>query len=358
MSQFRDITVLMSASSSPSMPGMIKCFKNVKERNIRVVGVDMSDDPSAKFMVDAFYQVPAASAPNYADIMLDICKKEKVDVYFPNVSAEVSAVVARKDEFEALGVKLSVSNMESVAISNNKLKTYEALEKAGIPVPRYYGVHTVEDFVEGMKYMGYPEKPVCIKIVDGSGSRGVRIIDSTKSRYDIFVKEKPNSFYISYDDMLSMLQSAPEPLHEMMLVECMHGPEFTVDLLAEKGKALYIVGRNNVDSLMSIAQASVLQYDELAYKVSEQVIDLLKMDGNVGFDFMRNDKEEAVLMDINPRITATISIMAAGGVNLPYLRVKQLLGEELPECEPQFGTRIRRRYGEMFTDKDGNLIEF
>lgn len=358
MSQFRDITVLMSASSSPSMPGMIKCFKNVKERNIRVVGVDMSDDPSAKFMVDAFYQVPAATAPNYADIMLDICKKEKVDVYFPNVSAEVSAVVARKDEFEALGVKLSVSNIESVAISNNKLKTYEALEKAGIPVPRYYGVHTVEDFVEGMKYMGYPEKPVCIKIVDGSGSRGVRIIDSTKSRYDIFVKEKPNSFYISYDDMLSMLQSAPEPLHEMMLVECMHGPEFTVDLLAEKGKALYIVGRNNVDSLMSIAQASVLQYDELAYKVSEQVIDLLKMDGNVGFDFMRNDREEAVLMDINPRITATISIMAAGGVNLPYLRVKQLLGEELPACEPQFGTRIRRRYGEMFTDKDGNLIEF
>lgn len=358
MSQFRDITVLMSASSSPSMPGMIKCFKNVKERNIRVVGVDMSDDPSAKFMVDAFYQVPAASAPNYADIMLDICKKEKVDVYFPNVSAEVSAVVARKDEFEALGVKLSVSNMESVAISNNKLKTYEALEKAGIPVPRYYGVHTVEDFVEGMKYMDYPEKPVCIKIVDGSGSRGVRIIDSTKSRYDIFVKEKPNSFYISYDDMLSMLQSAPEPLHEMMLVECMHGPEFTVDLLAEKGKALYIVGRNNVDSLMSIAQASVLQYDELAYKVSEQVIDLLKMDGNVGFDFMRNDKEEAVLMDINPRITATISIMAAGGVNLPYLRVKQLLGEELPACKPQFGTRIRRRYGEMFTDKDGNQIEF
>ena len=358
MSQFRDITVLMSASSSPSMPGMIKCFKNVKERNIRVVGVDMIDDPSAKFMVDAFYQVPAASAPNYADIMLDICKKEKVDVYFPNVSAEVSAVVARKDEFEALGVKLSVSNMESVAISNNKLKTYEALEKAGIPVPRYYGVHTVEDFVEGMKYMGYPEKPVCIKIVDGSGSRGVRIIDSTKSRSDIFVKEKPNSFYISYDDMLSMLQSAPEPLHEMMLVECMHGPEFTVDLLAEKGKALYIVGRNNVDSLMSIAQASVLQYDELAYKVSEQVIDLLKMDGNVGFDFMRNDREEAVLMDINPRITATISIMAAGGVNLPYLRVKQLSGEALPARKPQFGTRIRRRYGEMFTDKDGNQIDF
>ena len=354
----KDLTLLLSASSSPSMPGMLKCFKNNGERNIKIVGVDMTADPSAKHMVDAFYRVPAATAPEYVDIILEICKKEKVDVYFPNISAEVSAVSARKEEFDALGVKLSVSNMESVAISNNKLHTYQALEKAGIPVPRYYGVHTVEDFVEGMKYMGYPEKPVCIKIVDGSGSRGVRIIDSTKSRYDIFVHEKPNSFYISYDDMLSMLQSAKEPLHEMMLVECMHGPEFTVDLLAEKGKALYIVGRNNVDSMMSIAQESVVQYDELAYRVSEQVIDLLKMDGNVGLDFMRNDKEEAVLMDINPRITATISLLAAGGVNLPYLRVKQLLGEELPQCEPQFGTRIRRRYGEMFTDKNGNLLDF
>lgn len=354
----KDLTILLSASSSPSMPGMLKCFKNNGERNIKIVGVDMTADPSAKHMVDAFYRVPAATAPEYVDIILEICKKEKVDVYFPNISAEVSAVSARKEEFDALGVKLSVSNMESVAISNNKLHTYQALEKAGIPVPRYYGVHTVEDFVEGMKYMGYPEKPVCIKIVDGSGSRGVRIIDSTKSRYDIFVHEKPNSFYISYDDMLSMLQSAKEPLHEMMLVECMHGPEFTVDLLAEKGKALYIVGRNNVDSMMSIAQESVVQYDELAYRVSEQVIDLLKMDGNVGLDFMRNDKEEAVLMDINPRITATISLLAAGGVNLPYLRVKQLLDEELPQCEPQFGTRIRRRYGEMFTDKNGNLLDF
>lgn len=358
MSQFRDITVLMSATNSNSMPGVYKSFKNNGERNIKVVGVDMSSDPSAKYLVDSFYQVPAVSAPDYIDIILNICKEEKVDIYFPSISAEVTKVVARKAEFEALGVILSVSNLDSVAIANNKLKTYQTLEKAGIPVPRYYGVHTFEDFVEGMKYMGYPEKPVCIKIVDGSGSRGVRIIDSTKSRYDIFVKEKPNSFYISYEDMLSMLQSAPAPLHEMMLVECMHGPEFTVDLLADKGETLYIGGRENVVSLMSIAQESVIKYDELAYQISKDVVKLLKMDGNVGFDFMRNDKEEAVLMDINPRTTATLALLAAGGLNLRYLRIKQLLGEPLPKCEPIYGTRIKRRYGEIFTDPNGVMINF
>ena len=39
---------------------------------------------------------------------------------------------------------------------------------------------------------------------DGSGSRGIRLIDPKKSRFDIFIGEKPNSFFTTYDDMISM----------------------------------------------------------------------------------------------------------------------------------------------------------
>lgn len=357
MEKFKDITVLMSATSSPTMPGAYRSFKNIKERNIRLIGVDMTTDPSAKYLVDIFYKVPPVLADDYIDTILDICRKENVDIYFPSISAEVTKVAARRKEFENLGVKISISNLESVEISNNKLRTYQVLEAAGIPVPKYYGVHSVEDFIKGCKYMGYPEKPVCIKIVDGSGSRGVRIIDAKKSRYDIFANEKPNSFYTSYEDMLSILKSAPK-LREMMLVEFMHGPEYTVDLLADEGQTLYIAGRENTESLMSIAMESVVKKDKAAFKIAEDVVRLLKMDGNVGFDFMRNEKEEPVLMDINPRTTATISLFAAAGLDLRYLRIKQLLGESLPEVQAVEGTRIRRRHGEIFTDPDGNYIDF
>lgn len=353
--KLKDLTILLSAAGSPSAPGAFACYRSNGERKIRIIGMDMVEDPSIGYMVDVFYKVPAVTADNYCDIVLDICRREKVNVYLPTISAEVSAVAARLNEFEALGVKVSISNMESVEISNNKLHTYQVLEKAGIPVPRYYGVHSVDEFIEGCNYMGYPDEPVCVKIVNGSGSRGVRIIDAKKSRYEIYAYEKPNSFYTSYDDMLSILKSAPK-LEEMMLLEVMHGPEYTVDLLADQGKVLYEVGRENIISLMSIAQESVLKYDEHAYKVSADVVKLLKMDGNVGFDFMRNEKEEAVLMDINPRLTATVSVIAAGGVNLPYLRIKQLLGEPMPLCEPVYGTRIKRRYGEYYSAPDGSQI--
>ena len=50
----------------------------------------------------------------------------------------------------------------------------------------------------------------------------------------LFAHEKPNSFYTSYDDMLSILKEV-DVLDELMLVEFMPGNEYTVDLLAHKG---------------------------------------------------------------------------------------------------------------------------
>jgi carbamoyl-phosphate synthase large subunit len=353
--RMKDITVLLSACNSPTMPGLIKCIKNNGERNIRIIGIDMSEEPSAKYLVDKFYRVPSAEDPSYADIVLSICKNEDVDIYFPNISMEVSALAIRMDEFNEAGVILSISSQESVDIANNKLHTYQIMKENNIPVPKFYPVHNIEDFIQGCKEMGYPEKAVCLKIVSGSGSRGVRIIDSNRSRYQIFKNEKPNSFFTSYEDMLSVLREV-DVLDEMMLVEYMPGIEYTVDLLADNGKVLYQVGRENTVSLMSIAQESTLVLNTHAYDVAKSVVNLLKMDGNIGFDFMKNEEGLPVLMDINPRITATVSVIAAGGVNLPYLRIKQLLGEELPELTVNYGVRLKRRYHEMFTDKDGNEV--
>ena len=352
----KDITILLSASGAPSMPGQLSCYRGNGERNIRIVGVDMSNEPSAKYMVDAFYNVPEATAADYCGIVLDICKKEKVDIYFPNISAEVSAVVERQKDFSSIGTILSVSDPKAVAIANNKLKAYEFLKTKGIPVPKYYGVHNLQDFIDGCKVLGYPENPVCLKIVDNSGSRGVRIIDAKRNRYQIFAHEKPNSFFTSYEDMLSILKSV-EKLDEMMLVEYMPGNEYTVDLLADHGKVLYMAGRENVVSLMSIAQESIVAKIDSAYETSKAIVEALGLDGNIGFDFMKDANGTPVLMDINPRITATVSVIAAAGLNLPYLRIKQLLGEPLPECNIDYGTRLKRRYGEIYTDSKGQRIE-
>ncbi len=352
-----DLTILVSASSSPSMPGQIKCYRQNGERNVRIIGIDMSGDPSAKYLVDGFYQVPAATDEHYCDDVLEICRKEKVNLYFPTISAEVSAISKRESDFRRIGTLLSISDYKAVEIANNKLRAYEYLKERGVPVPGFYPVHSVQDFIDGCEKLGYPEKPVCLKLVGNSGSRGVRIIDASRNRYEIFAHEKPNSFYTSYEDMLQVLHSAWK-LDEMMLVEYMPGNEYTVDLLADHGKVMYIAGRENLVSLMSIAQESVVTKSDSAYDTSTKIVQALGLDGNIGFDFMKDAEGVPFLMDINPRITATVSLFAAAGLNLPYLRIKQLLGEPMPACTVHYGTRLKRRYSEMFTDSNGELISW
>ena len=120
----------------------------------------------------------------------------------------------------------------------------------------------------------------------------------------------------------------------------------------------YSAGRRNPEMVMSISQTSVLEYNERAEKLAAQLVKALELDGNLGFDFKFDSAGKAQLLEINPRIDATVSIFAAGGLNLPYLRIKQLLGEELPEVKVKYGVRLKRRYMEIFTDEQGKLIKW
>ncbi len=351
----KDITVLLTAAGSPSSPGLIKCLKNNGERKVKVVGTDMKTDATIGQMVDIVRLVPPASAPNYIDKLLQVCQEEKVDVLIPGISQELPGLQEKKKAFESIGTKVSVSDGEGLNIANDKIRLYQYMKAHGFDTPEFTVINCLDEFEIACKKIGYPERPICIKIKDGSGSRGIRLIDPSKSRYDIFAGEKPNSFYTAYEDMLSILEEAVA-FPELMIMELLPGLEYSVDLLADHGKTLYIVGRESNVINASIPQEATLAYNEEAYEISKSIVESLSLDGNVDLDFKFDSDGHPRLMEINPRLAATLSVIAAGGVNLLYLRVKQLLGEKLPDVEVNYGVKLKRRYHELFCDKDGNKI--
>lgn len=330
-------------------------LKNNGERELIIVGTDMKEDPTIRQYVDIFYKVPAVSDPRYVDALLDICKKEKVDIVMPGISAELPLLEARKHEFEAVGTKVSVTDREGLLIANDKIKLYEFMKEHSIKVPSFEKACTIDELLNACEKLGYPQKAVCIKMKDGSGSRGVRIINPKQSRYDIFVGEKPNSFYTTLDDMVSMFKEAGK-MPELMVMEYLPGKEYSVDVLADHGKIEYIIGRESNVILASIPQEATLAPNEEAYKIAENVIGALGLDGNLDLDFKFDENGHPQLMEINPRTAATMSIFAAGGVNLLYLRIKQLLGEPLPKLDVKYGVKMKRRYAEFFCDENGNAI--
>lgn len=343
----RDLTVLVSACGAQFMPGLANCLKQNGERNIRIIGTDMQIDETVLQMVDKLYQVPRASDPDYVDCLLEVCKKEKVDVVMPFMSAELIPLIDRKQEFEDIGVKVSVSDRNSVEIANNKYRFYAFLKEQGLDVPKFARIGSASGLVPACEACGYPDNAVCIKATELSGSRGIRIIKPGVSRFDLLFGEKPNSFFTTMEE-LQMTLNERDTMPEMMAMEYLPGEEGSVDLIAENGRILYMAYRESNVNLHSIPQAATLTENKEAYEIAEKVIGALGLTGNADLDFKYDADGHPVLMEINPRIAATMQIFKVGGLNLPYLRIKQLLGEPLPDVEIKYGIKMKRRYLEMF----------
>lgn len=351
----KDLVILSSACGAFFMPGFFKCLKANKERNITIVGCDISDVEDSYLLVDKFYKVPRYTDLSYIDTILDICKKENVDIFFPHISMELPYVLERKYDFDKFGVKVAISDKDTLTIANNKYYLYEFMRKCGLEIPHYFLIDSSQTLRKRINELGFPGKSVCIKMAGNSGSRGVRIIRPILSKSESFMHDKPSSINISLDEMCDIIDEC-NPIPTIMAMEYFPGIEYTVDLLADHGKTLYIAGRRNISSYMSIAQSSVVDKIDSAYKLCEEIVEKLNLDGNIGFDFMLDENGKPWLTDLNPRITATIILYLGAGLNLPYLRIKQLLGENLPKVEVKLGTKLIRKYLDILYNDNG-LIE-
>ena len=339
----RDVTVLITACGNVYMPGTASSIKNNGERNIRLIGADMNHDDTILQMFDQYYQVPRGDDPSYADAILDICIREHVDVVIPIMSVELETLAKNADRFAAVGVALSVSALEPLKIANDKLALLKFMQENGIPTARFCEVNCVADVDKALEEVGVP---VVFKTTEGSGSRGMRIIDASKSRFDILFHEKPTSAYVTLQDFKETLQEGDMP--QMLAMEYLPGHEYTVDMLCDHGKVLYSLCRRGLNVQTSIILDGIVEDKPEITGLCNQVAEKLKLTGNIGFDVKERADGTPVIMECNPRATAGVSEFAASGVNLLYLNIKRCLGEELPQLTPKYGVIMKRRYMEMY----------
>ena len=352
----RDITVLMTGCGAPGAPGIIKCFRNNGERNIRLIGVDRNENAGARDLADAFFTVPSAGDEDFIPAVLELCRREKVDAVVPIVTRELGKFARSREKFREIGTGITVMDPEILEIVNNKASLLTTMKERGLPTPEFRVVRSVPELKAAFTDLGWPEKGVCVKAAVGNGSRGVRLLDAKKSRYDLFFNEKPNSMYISYEELIRTL-SERETIPEMLVMELLPGTEYSADFLCDHGKPLYTVCRRGLSVVTSNMMSLVVEDAPAVADVCTAVVRELKMDGNFGFDLLYGANGAGpYVIEVNPRLTAGVVACAAAGVNLPYLGVKRLLGEELPSLHVRYGTKMSRRYQESFFDPDGNAL--
>ena len=95
----RPLTVLLTAAGVPGSAALVRALRENGERDIRLIGTDMSELAIGRHLCDAFYVVPPGADPSFAVALTEICKNEQVDAVLPQSSFELETLAFNRDRF-------------------------------------------------------------------------------------------------------------------------------------------------------------------------------------------------------------------------------------------------------------------
>lgn len=152
---------------------LLKDFRKSMGAKGRIIVSENSETAPAIYFADKYYLVPKINHPNYINIIIDICKKEKIDVITTVIDPEIEILSKNRDQFEKMGVLVLAPDSQTAELCFDKFKMYKWLTKCGIRTVKTFG--DIEEF-EKARENGEISYPVFVKPRCGSGSVGAHIV--------------------------------------------------------------------------------------------------------------------------------------------------------------------------------------
>jgi len=286
------MTVLITGAGAG---GAVQIIQSLRKGlpGVRIIGVDAADLATGRYFSDSYYVVPMAYETSYVNVLLDICKQEKVQVALISVDEEIAVLVKNKARFAGVGTELALAEPESVLLCLDKSKLHAALSGKGIPLPKTWLLEQF-DYSDDCQYVVKPRS--------GRGSRGIYCIERKSE--------------------LKYLKSKLPP-KDYLVQQRICGQEYTVDVLKNRqGEFLATIPRIRLetDSGLSVKGRTVF-HKELIEK-SQLVMNILGLWGAANIQWIIDNAGAPWLIEVNPRLAGTVILSVAAGVNIPAELVK------------------------------------
>jgi carbamoyl-phosphate synthase large subunit len=324
----RPATVLVSAAGAPGTAALLRALRENGERDLRLVGTDMSERSVGRHLCDAVHLVPAGSDPGFPDAILGVVEREGVDVVLPQSSFDLEGLAAHRERFP---VPVLVSDPDTIHRSNDKAETYAFLHRIGAPAPEFRRVNGAAQVDAAARELGYPDVPVCFKPVFSSGSRGFRVLDPTVDRAHQLLHERPGSVAMRLEEAVELLPDEGGP--DLLVMELATGGERTIDGIADGERVVLGHPKTREAMRAGLAMYFVTLEDPELMALADRIV------GELGIEWFFNIQLVGDhVIEINPRIS---TIVYQDDLNLPYLGVKRALGEISDDTLEGLRDRIR-----------------
>ena len=255
---------------------IVQYFKRTFEGVGNVVATDASELGPAIYDADRYYIVPPITKSGYIDIILDICKKEKISGVLSLIDPELSLLAENKERFDALGVTIIGSTYDLCEMALDKMQMYKWLKRHGYNCARSW--MDKEEFY--------------------------RAVDAGEVTYPVFVKPYRGSASISiskvYDKEMVDLLFAHED--DLMIQEFLDGQEIGADVYIDliSGEVVSIFTKKKIKMRAGETDKAVSFKDPELFALIEKFVLEAGYRGQIDIDIFEINGEYYI-SEVNPR---------------------------------------------------------
>lgn len=273
----------------------------------------------------------------YVDAVLGIVRATGAGVLIPTGDPSVAALRARRSEVESF-VTLALPEEPTLELFVDKRKTLELAEKLGIRVPRGVLVTDAESFEEAVREVGLPAvvKPIESYVHDQRG-RCTRL--QCQGAADV-------------RELHRLVQRVAGAGGTALVQEWIPGMREAVHVFAVSGRGVGLAAQENERTHPPLGGDTVLRQTvlpppdtTLASLALAQAADLT---GYAEVEFRRDASGHPVLMEVNPRLSASVEVAVRAGADFPLLIWQHAAGMPLGTTDGyRPGVRMRWLGGDL-----------
>jgi len=270
----------------------------------KIIGADLNPDfAPACYFTDASFKVPPCTAPEYPRALLEICRKEQVNLLIPLYEPEFLVLDGCRQQFEQLGTKVLLSDKKVIEICKDKYRTYGFLKQHNIKTPETWIANNLPETVE---------LPLFAKPRLGMGSVGVQKINSQAQ--------------------LAYISRAAE----YILQKFISGTEYTLDILSDlSGKVLSVVPRERLEVRTGeVSKSRTVKRMDLLEQ-GKAIAEMLGAIGPVNLQCI-DDGTDVYWIEVNPRFGGGFPLSFQAGVDYPYLLYRMYTGQPVKPMIGEF----------------------
>jgi predicted ATP-grasp superfamily ATP-dependent carboligase len=267
----------------------------------------------------------------YVERVLAACTEHGARSLMPCLDGSVEALRRRREEVERV-VGLALAREDALAVAVEKNRTLSVARTLGLRVPRGVCVSDLDGAAAALEEVGLPAvlKPTR-SWVQGDGA-GKRISPKVAS---------------SHHEALGLVDGMLRDGVDVLVQEWLGGDREAVSFVYASGRFWARFAQRADRTFPSLGGNSVMRESiSLPLDITsaaERLVAEIDLEGYSEVEFRRDQSGRAALMEINPRLSASVEIAVRAGVPFPRLLHEWASGQALTETSG-YVTGLRMRW--------------